>query len=325
MHVWDSTGSGRIDFDCADIGEPNLGHIVENQVILSALRKVIAHYDQIKLYTPHRGVALEQSPTAVTLTLDNDEQLTAPLLVATDGANSWVRDQVGITTTGWSYDQTAVVATVTTAHTHAEAAWQRFTPEGPIAFLPLPDANKSSIVWSVSPEHAQELMALEKEPFLQQLHSAFGDNLGEMVDCGKRGAFPLILKHANRYSEGRVVLMGNSAHAIHPLAGQGLNIGVSDVAALAELVVDAKRNNKDIGAHKLLRHYERWRKTDNVAVMGSMDIFKRVYSNDNPLLSVARNVGMTLANHAGPIKDIMIKRAMGIGGDLPKMTQGITL
>jgi len=321
MRVWDATGSGEIEFNAAEIGETNLGHIIENRVILAALLERMAQFDNVKFFCPSDAKRLERRHDSVTLTLEDGRTLTAKLLVGADGARSWVRDQAGITTTGWSYEQTAVVATIKTSLHHQGIAYQRFMPEGPLAFLPMP-GGLSSIVWSTTPERSRELVEMDESLFLDELQKAFGERLGRMEQTGPRGGFPLILKHANSYCSERIVLAGNSAHAIHPLAGQGLNLGVSDVAALTEVLLDAKRERRDIGDLSVLRKYERWRKADNISVMAAMDGFKRLFSNDSKPLSLLRNVGLTLANKAGPIKNLMVRRAMGIGGDLPKMTQG---
>ncbi len=324
MQVWDATGSGEIDFDAADIGESDLGLIVENRVILAALLERMAKFENVEFICPARVAELERRDDGVTLSLEDGRALTAKLIVGADGANSWVREQAGIDTTGWSYDQTAVVSTIKTSRYHEDTCWQRFMPTGPLAFLPLP-GGYSSIVWSTSPERATELVEMEESRFLDELQLAFGDKLGRMESTGPRGAFPLVLRHANRYTGKRLVLTGNAAHAIHPLAGQGLNLGVSDAAALAEVLLEAYTKKQDIGDMAVLRRYERWRKADNVAVMAAMDGFKRLFSNDNGLLKLVRNMGMSLADKAGPAKNLMIRRAMGLTGDLPKLTRGITL
>lgn len=324
MHVWDATGSGSIDFDCADIGEPNLGHIIENRVILAALLERLAELDNVELLCPAKVATLERHAGNAVLALEDGRRLNTRLVVGADGANSWVREQAGITTTGWPYEQTAVVATIKTSRHHQSTCWQRFMPSGPLAFLPLPQG-LSSIVWSTTPERAVELVAMPESQFLDELQQAFGDSLGRMESTGPRGAFPLLLRHSNSYCAERLVLVGNAAHAIHPLAGQGLNLGVSDVAVLAEVLLEAHAKKRDIGDLAVLRRYERWRKADNVAVMAAMDGFKRLFSNDNLPLSLLRNLGLSLADHAGPIKNLMIRRAMGLSGDLPRLSRGLPL
>ncbi len=324
MDVWDGTGSGSIGFDCADLGEPNIGHIIENRVILAALLERMAQFGNIELLCPAQVAELTRDEGTATLTLEDGRAFTAPLIVGADGANSWVREQAGITTTGWPYEQTAVVATIKTEKHHNGVAYQRFMPEGPLAFLPMP-GGLSSIVWSTTPERSAQLIAMDEESFLAELQLAFGNKLGAMESTGPRGAFPLLLRHANRYSDERLVLVGNAAHAIHPLAGQGLNLGVSDIAALAEVLLDTKRDKGDIGELSVLRRYERWRKADNVAVMAAMDGFKRLFSNDIAPIKLLRNLGLTLADHSGPAKNMMMRRALGLSGDLPKLSRGLPL
>ena len=324
MDVWDGTGTGSIGFDCAELGEPDLGHIIENRVILAALLERMGEFENIELLCPAQVSELVRDENAAALTLADGRSLTASLIVGADGANSWVREQAGITTTGWPYEQTAVVATIKTEKHHNGVAYQRFMPEGPLAFLPMPEG-LSSIVWSTSPERSTELIEMEEAAFLAELQIAFGDKLGAMQQTGPRGAFPLLLRHANRYCDERLVLVGNAAHAIHPLAGQGLNLGVSDIAALAEVVLETHRNKCDIGDLAVLRRYERWRKADNVAVMAAMDGFKRLFSNDIAPLKLIRNVGLSLADHSGPVKNAMMRRALGLSGDLPKLSRGIGL
>jgi 2-octaprenylphenol hydroxylase len=324
MHVWDATGSGSIDFDSGDIGEGNLGHIIENRVILAALLERMAEFGNVELLCPTRVAGLVRHADSAVLTLEDGRSFNARLVVGADGANSWVREQAGITTTGWPYEQTAVVATIKTSKHHQDTCWQRFMPSGPLAFLPLPQG-LSSIVWSTSPERAVELVAMPESQFLDELQQAFGDTLGRMESTGPRGAFPLLLRHANSYCAERLVLVGNAAHAIHPLAGQGLNLGVSDAAALAEVLLEAHTKKLDIGELATLRRYERWRKADNVAVMAAMDGFKRLFSNDSTPLSLLRNLGLSLADHAGPVKNMLIRRAMGLDGDLPRLSRGLPL
>lgn len=321
MHVWDATGTGVVHFDAADLGEPNLGHIVENRVILAALLDRMAELENIDLFCPAEAAKVEWGGVQH-LTLADGRSLSAPLVVGADGSRSWVRRQAGIETTGWGYDQTAVVATVKTSKHHQDTAWQRFMPTGPLAFLPLP-RGYSSIVWSTTPEEADRLTALDDSAFLDELQAAFGEVLGRMEWTGPRGAFPLMLQHADAYVKPGVALIGNAAHTIHPLAGQGLNLGVSDAAALAEVLVEAGRSRFSDPA--VLRRYERWRKADNVAMMGSMDVFKRLFGNEQPVLRFLRNEGLKLTNAAGPVKHFFVRRAMGLSGDLPRLSRGAPL
>ncbi len=321
MHVWDATGSGAIHFEAGEIGEPDLGHIVENCVILAALRERMAAFDNITLLCEVEPSLLEKDSDGATVALADGRQLRARLVVGADGARSWVREAVGITATGWAYDQHALTANVYTSLPHQSACWQRFMSDGPLAFLPLPEPNLSSIVWSTTPEHARELAAMEESAFLDALQLAFGERLGRMQAVGRRGVFPLVLQHADAYCRDRAVLIGNAAHAIHPLAGQGLNLGTLDAAALAELLLDAQRRQRDIGSLAVLRRYERWRKADNVAVTAAMDGIKRLFGSTLAPVRWVRNAGLTLTDRTAPVKTAMIRRAMGLSGDLPALAR----
>jgi 2-octaprenylphenol hydroxylase len=318
MHVWDACGGGAIHFDCTELGEPDLGHIIENRVILAALLDRLASFGNIDFLCPASATGMQLGEDAAQLFLADGRIIAAKLLVGTDGTTSWVREQAGIDSTGWAYDQTAVVATVKTSQHHQNAAWQRFLPSGPLAFLPLPEGY-SSIVWSTSHAQAEVLRTLPSAQFLDELQLAFGDALGRMESVGPRGAFPLRLQHADRYVLPRLALAGNAAHALHPLAGQGLNIGILDAAALVEVLLSAGR--KDIGSLALLRRYERWRKGDNIAMVGAMDVFKRLFSNDTAPLVQLRNAGLAMADRLGPVKNFFVRRGMGLAGDLPRLAR----
>ena len=324
MAVWDATGSGEIHFDSADLGEPNLGHIIENRVILAALLDRLEELESCDLFCPAKASELEVSDEGVRLVLEDGRELSAPLIVGAEGNRSWVRQQAGIETTGWSYEQSAVVATIKTAQPHQDTCWQRFMPDGPLAFLPL-NEGYSSIVWTTSPQQAEELAALPEDEFLQALHETFGDRLGAMTFTGPRGVFPLALQHADAYVKPRIALIGNAAHAIHPLAGQGLNLGISDVAALAEVLFEARKDKKDIGRQAVLRRYERWRKGDNIGMSASMELFKQLFGSQLPGVGLLRNLGLSLTNAAAPVKNHLIRHAMGLEGDLPRLARGVPL
>jgi len=321
MRVWDATGSGEIHFDSADLGEPLLGHIIENRVIQFALHEKLVEYDNVTFIAPVFVTAMELGTDNASVTLDDGRHLSAKLLVAADGSRSKLRELAGIETQGWSYHQHGVVATIKTENTHQETAWQRFMPDGPLAFLPLSDGS-SSIVWSTSPEHADELLALDDDAFLKALQSAFGERLGRMLSCGPRAAFPLRMQHAKSYTQHRLALLGDAAHTIHPLAGQGVNLGLADAATLAEVIADAMATHKDIGALKTLRRYERWRKGDNLAMMTTMDAFKRLFGSKVSILKWLRNTGLSLTNRTTPVKNMIMRQAMGLEGDLSRLAKG---
>ena len=321
MRVWDATGSGEIHFDSADLGEPLLGHIIENRVIQFALHDRLVEYDNVTFIAPVLVTAMELNTDTASVTLDDGRHVSAKLLVAADGSRSKLRELAGIETQGWSYHQHGVVATIKTENTHQETAWQRFMPDGPLAFLPLSDGS-SSIVWSTSPEHADELLALDDGAFLEALQSAFGERLGRMLSCGPRAAFPLRMQHAKSYTQHRLALLGDAAHTIHPLAGQGVNLGLADAATLAEVIADAMATHKDIGALKTLRRYERWRKGDNLAMMTTMDAFKRLFGSKVSILKWLRNTGLSLTNRTTPVKNMIMRQAMGLEGDLSRLAKG---
>ncbi|MDH5547650.1 MAG: UbiH/UbiF/VisC/COQ6 family ubiquinone biosynthesis hydroxylase [Gammaproteobacteria bacterium] len=321
MHVWDATGSGEIHFDCADVGEACLGHIIENRVIQGAIIDQLHTLPQVDLRFGVRPQSLNINIDGVTLELNDDTQLSAKLIVGADGARSWIRDCSDIDTIGWSYQQNGLVTTVTLEETHQETAWQRFLPTGPLAFLPL-DEKHCSIVWSTTQDESVRLCGLDEQTFIDELNTAIGEQgPGKVVAIGKRAAFPLSLQHARDYVRDRVVLVGDAAHTIHPLAGQGVNLGFLDAALLAEVLMDAANAHKDIGQLSVLRRYERGRKADNVMMMSAMDGFKRLFSNEIKPLSVLRNMGLNLANSVPPLKQLFIQQAMGMRRDLPKLVR----
>jgi 2-octaprenylphenol hydroxylase len=321
MHVWDATGNGIIHFDSADIGQDCLGHIIENSVIQLALYQRLQSRGNIHWQQPAQPVDLAIGNDHVSLQLDNGATLNARLIVGADGGRSWVRQQAGIAVQANDYQQQAVVANVKSELYHRETAWQRFMPTGPLAFLPLTDGY-SSIVWSTTPEHAAALIAMEDDEFKQALGEAFEFKLGAITQTSARAGFPLRSQHADHYVQQRLALIGDAAHTIHPLAGQGANLGFVDAATLAEVIVDATRARKDIGSYQLLRRYERWRKGDNLAMLTTMTGFKNLFSNSNRLLNVLRNTGLNLTNNVTPVKNLIIRHAMGLEGDLPRLARG---
>lgn len=328
MRVWDAVSGAGIHFDSADLGEPDLGHIVENRVIQLALWERLEAAPDVTLLCPARGAALSLPaqgasspiPEPVRLELSDGRCIGARLLVGADGRDSWVRGQAGITSSGWEYDQHAIVANVRVAEPHRQTAWQRFLPSGPLAFLPLADG-RCSIVWSATEERARQLMALDDAAFALELERAFDHRLGAVIDIGRRAAFPLRLQHADQYVRARLALVGDAAHAVHPLAGQGVNLGFLDAAQLAENLVEALARGRDIGGLWTLRRYERARRGDNLRMLAAMDALKRLFSNDNPLLVAARAAGLTLADRLVPVKRLFGEQALGQGKDLPALVR----
>ncbi len=321
MRVWDAAGFGQIHFDSADLGEPLLGWIIENRVIQSALLERAQQRPAVTLLNP---VALESAEALAgngwRVQLTDGRILTTRLLVGADGAQSKVRQLADIDVRGWDYDQKAIVANVRTAESHQETAWQRFLPTGPLAFLPLSDG-RCSIVWVMAPESADELLALNDAEFAEALAAAFDQRLGAIGAVGSRGAFPLRLQHARAYVKPGLALMGDAAHVVHPLAGQGVNLGLLDAATLAEVILDALAVGHDFSSIKTLRRYERRRKGDNLLMLGVMDGFKRLFGNAPPPVRLLRNLGLNLTDASGPLKNLIARRAMGLEGDLPRLAR----
>jgi len=320
MQVWDAEGNGAVHFDSADIAQDKLGHIVENRVVQAALTRRIDDFDNVELLCPEMLEDQDTSGELAQLQLKERGTITARLVVGADGANSRVRQHAGIETNGWPYNQSGIVTMIRTELPHQETAWQRFMPTGPLAFLPL-NNGCCSIVWSTSPENAEELLALSDEAFMTALSHASEQRLGNVIEVGPRGAFPLKRQHAETYIGNHLALIGDAAHAIHPLAGQGVNLGLLDAAALAEVLLDAHAKNKGIGAMHVLRRFERWRKGDNLIMMTAMDGFKKLFGSDELPLKWLRNEGLSITDKLPLVKNQIMLHAMGYKGDLPALAR----
>ncbi len=321
MQIWDSIGSGSIHFNAAEIGEPCLNYIIENSVIQAALVERLHHFTNIHYLCPVAIADIALADGGATVTLKDGRSLRTRLLVGADGADSQVRRAAGIEKQSLDLDQTGIVATVTTEKPHEQTARQRFLTTGPLAFLPLSEPHSCSIVWSADTARADQLLALDDTGFISELQEAFGASLGKIQTLGPRAAFPLALSHAKAYTAPNLALVGDAAHTVHPLAGQGVNLGFLDAAALAEVLLDAAANQKDIGAHAVLRRYERWRKGDNLAMVSITGGFRYLFSNDMPMVSQLRNTGLNLTNAVTPVKNFIMRRASGLEGDLPKLAK----
>ncbi len=318
MHVWDPRGGGEIHFDSADHAAPWLGHIIENRVAQAALVERLSSFAQIEQLNPLRLDALDFGESRVRLRFDDGSALSASLVVAADGGRSRVRQLAGIGVRGWSYGQQAIVAVVETAQAHRQTAWQCFLERGPLAFLPLRDG-RSSIVWTTSPEEATALLALSPAAFCQRLTEASEQRLGEVLAVGERAAFPLRLQQASHYVEERLALIGDAAHTIHPLAGQGANLGIVDAAALAEVIIQAQHDGLDWSALRQLRRYERWRKGDVVRMMAVMEGFKRLFGEQPAVIAWLRSAGLAFGDRCQPLKQAVIAHQLGQTGDLPPL------
>ncbi len=311
MHVWDAGGNGSIHFDSAEIGEASLGHIIENRIINKALIDHIHTFDNIDIYCPNTPASLQLDSDSAKLQLDDGTLLQAELLVGADGGQSWVRQQADIGVTLSDYQQTAVVANITTEHAHQHTAWQRFLPSGPLAFLPVSENNISSIVWSTRTEEAERLCKLDETAFKQELEIAFEKKLGKILHTGPRARFPIKGQHARNYVKPHLALIGDAAHTIHPLAGQGVNLGFADAQCLVDIALTTHAAHKPIGSFKALRRFERTRRGDNLLMLEAMGAFKKLFSNNTPGLRELRNIGLDVSDRAIPIKHFFMAKALG--------------
>jgi 2-octaprenylphenol hydroxylase len=321
MQVSSGAGSGAIHFNAAEIGEPALAYIVENSVIQTALIERLHQFTNVHHLCPVEIVDITLADNGAVVTLKDGRSLQAKLLVGADGADSEARRAAGIETQALNLYQKGIVATVTTEKPHEATARQVFLTTGPLAFLPLDEPRTCSIVWSADTARADQLMALDDTAFMSELQHNFGESLGRIQTISPRAAFPLALSHAKAYTAPHLALVGDAAHTVHPLAGQGVNLGFLDAATLAEVLLDAAAKQKDIGAHAVLRRYERWRKGDNLAMVSITGGFKYLFGNDLPVVSQLRNWGLDLTNAATPIKNLIMRRASGLEGDLPKLAR----
>lgn len=323
MQVWDGSGTGQIHFSAASVHAERLGHIVENRVIQDALIESLQG-SSIRLLPGAKLDQLRRSGAGWLLQLNDGRELAAPLLVAADGANSAVRRLAGCATREWDYLHHAIVTSVRCAQPHQQTAWQRFTDSGPLAFLPLQRDGAEdwcSIVWSCLPAEAERLMQLDDSAFAQALGKAFEWRLGDVLECDPRVSIPLRQRHAKRYVEDGLVLIGDAAHTIHPLAGQGVNLGFLDAAVLAEVLLHAQQRGERLGDERVLSRYERRRMPHNLAMMAAMEGFQRLFQAEPLPLRWLRNAGLSLVDHIPEAKSLFVRQALGLVGDLPAMAR----
>ena len=315
-----------VHYDHRAVGGGPLGHIVENRVIRRALLSRIAELrgGALEIAAPERWQRVERRAEAVEVALASGRRVRAQLLAAADGRGSPLRDLAGIGLTRWNYQQTGIVATVAHAEPHRGRAFERFFATGPLAMLPM-QGNRSSIVWAADDRLARGLIALDDHEFIAELADRFGDRYGALELAGPRWHYPLSMVQARRYTERRLVLVGDAARAIHPIAGQGWNLALRDVAALAELVVDARRLGLDPGGFYVLERYERWRRFDSLALIGITDGLNRLFANDLLPLRLARELGLGAVERIPPLKRFFMRHAMGLLGDLPRLMRGEAL
>lgn len=308
MYVWDATGDGEIRFDAADLGEPDLGHIVENRVIQLALLDALAAIPHVDFYCPDALEDFQVDAEQVSVQLQSGQSLHAQLLVGADGAFSKVRQLAGMALDTQDYGQKGLVCVVQPEFSHQITAWQRFMPSGPLAFLPMAN-NACSIVWTLPADQADAKLHLDDAAFCRELAQALDYHLGEINSVGERAAFSLRGRHAQLYIQPRVALIGDAAHTIHPLAGQGVNLGIKDAVELAQQIQQAQG---DVGSQRVLRAYERARRGDNVLTQKAMEGFRLLFGNTLTPWQMLRNSGLNLVNRMDFLKYEMAKRAMGI-------------
>ncbi len=308
-------------FDHAEIEEGPMGYMVEDRHLRRAFLDAMAASPDITHLSGETVVAQTIGPASASVTLDSGTILTGSILIGSDGRASGTAERAGIKRTGWGYGQTALVCAVAHEKPHNGIAHQFFMPPGPLAILPL-TGNRCSIVWSETDAEAQRINALDDAGYLDVLRPRFGDFLGEISLAGKRFTYPLNLTIANRFVAARLALIGDAAHGVHPIAGQGLNAGLRDVAALAETLTLAARRGEDIGSPLVLERYEQWRRFDTATLAAATDAFNRLFSNDNTLLRAGRDIGMGIVNAIPSLRRGFIREAAGLTGDVPRLMQG---
>ncbi|MCL6270286.1 FAD-dependent monooxygenase [Sansalvadorimonas sp. 2012CJ34-2] len=324
MEVWDAAGTGTIKFSARELAVSRLGHIVENNVTRGALLEKLAT-TSVHMMGGLEVQGLKKKGDQVELKLWDKSLLHARLVIAADGANSRARGWASIPMREWDYLHHAIVTTVETEKPHKDTAWQVFQHTGPLAFLPLPSENGRnycSIVWSQIPDEARRLMGLPDEEFCELLEQTIEGKLGRILSCEKRHKFPLRQRHARQYHRGHVVLVGDAAHTIHPLAGQGANLGLLDVASLAGEIKRACERDEDFASKMVLDRYQRSREGHNLAMAGIMEGLQRIFDSDNMLFSWLRNTGLNIVDHLPVLKQEIVTRAMGIKGEIPELARG---
>lgn len=317
MKVWEADSFGRIEFSALEQGCDELGWIVDNEQLRAVLYSKLQSKTNVSCLFQSRIQSISNSEQQNLLTIEGQSPILCKLLVAADGANSFVRQQLQMPIAFWDYQHQALVAQIRTAEPHQSCARQVFLPTGPLALLPLADPHLVSIVWSTSPEQAAELQAMPSEQFNKALTAASNSVLGLLQLESPLNSYPLKMRYASEWVLNKTVLVADAAHTIHPLAGQGMNLGLMDVAALAELIGQQISAQKPINEQRMLRNYERWRKAEAQTLIAAMEAFKQGFGRQNPVLKLARGVGMSLTDKLPFVKQKIMAAALGDSGDLP--------
>jgi 2-octaprenyl-6-methoxyphenol hydroxylase len=327
IHISNRRFFGFTHLDHRDMGVDALGYVVENRLLGQVLGHALEAQSNVELTTPARLVDFRYEDDAAVAVVEQNGQrrnIGARLLVAADGADSPLRKLLNIEVRRSDYRQTAIIANVTPAGPHHNVAYERFTDTGPLALLPMTE-NRCSLVWTVGPDRVDELMALDDDRFLEQLQQCFGQRLGRFARIGRRSAYPLALVQARQHVVNRVALIGNAAHTLHPVAGQGFNLGIRDVAALAQVICDAVSRNEDPGSLNVLREYAQWRQQDHRRIITFTDMLARVFANPLRPVAAARNIGLLTIDLVPPVKRMLTRNTMGMAGRLPRLARGLPL
>jgi 2-octaprenyl-6-methoxyphenol hydroxylase len=313
-----------LHYDHTEVGTDPFGYIIENRDLRDGLFRLATGLPTLEILAPARVDETVRRADGASVALSDGRRLECALVVGADGRNSPLRNAAGIQATAFRYDQTAIVCTVKHERAHAGVAVELFLPGGPFAMLPM-TGDRTNIVWTERTDLASAYMALDDTAFLQEVRRRFGDWLGDLELAGPRFSYPLGLMHASRYTDRRLALISDAAHAIHPIAGQGLNLGIRDVAALAEAIVDAVRLGLEPGDATVLARYEAWRRVDNTILVAVTDLLNRLFSNDVPPIRAARDLGLAAVGKVPPLKRLFMRHAMGVVGDLPRLVRGEAL
>jgi len=324
IRVSDGLAPGGLVFDPPE-GDDPLGMMFENRRLRAALRESALVAENVSLLMPARPAQVERDSVSARVTLADGRTLSAPLLIGAEGRNSPTRETARIPVARWRYDHAAIIATVTHERSHGDVAYEIFYPAGPFAILPMQPGNRSAIVWSVKASDAPAILALPDRALAAEIGKRMGDFLGAITLAGPRASYPLGFHHAATITGQRLALAGDAAHGIHPIAGQGLNLGFRDVAALAQVLVEGARLGMDLGDAQLLARYERWRSLDTLMVAASTDALTRLYGIPGRAASAVRRMGMGAVQRIGPLKNRLMAEARGETGDLPLLLRGLTI
>lgn len=321
IRVSDGPSLLHLHFDHKALGDGPLGHMVENRHTRLALFERVKSFDNIRLFMEQSVSSIETAAEETTVSLTSGITLHSKLLLGADGRNSMVRKKAAISVSTFEYQQHGIVCSIEHEISHQGIAHERFLPSGPFAILPL-TGNRSSLVWTEKSHLVDTIMGLSDRAFTAEIQRRTGDFLGDIKPIGGRWAYPLTLQYADTYTDTRLVILGDAAHGIHPIAGQGLNLGLRDVAALIETLSDAATVGLDIGSEQTLDTYSSWRHTDNAALISVTDLLNRLFSNDIGPVRTARDVGLAVVEQIPPLKNFFMSHARGTVGDLPKLLQG---